>query len=369
MLVGKPQLLKNLNSDIVRDLIYREGPISKPEIAEQTALSLPTVKKRVDILLGEGWIRESGRSMNSGVGRKAVKYEADRSHNMILMLYEPGGFVGYLVDITGMIHYEKRYEVKYTAGGYLELLYSAIGELAARVTGTILSIGVTVPGVVRSSGLIKHVPAIPQLEKFNLQEELGKRFQVDVLVENDTRMMTLGYYDTMLRGRYSDMVYIYAEDALSAGIVIGGRLHRGFENFAGEIGFLIFHENLNSRNEPVNGRGDFESSIRELLEQIEKKPDDAELLGRYYDLLAKGIVAVGCVTAPEIVVIQGKYLDDDVLDRIRDRIRPYFPKDALPSLRISPDSSYCIQGIKQECMRHSIEKSAKMGRASIVDNV
>ena len=51
MIVGKPQLLKKLNSDIVRDLIYKEGPISKPEIAEKTALSLPTVKKRVDILL------------------------------------------------------------------------------------------------------------------------------------------------------------------------------------------------------------------------------------------------------------------------------------------------------------------------------
>lgn len=45
MLVGQPKLLKNLNSDIVRDLIYREGPVSKPEIAERTALSLPTVKK------------------------------------------------------------------------------------------------------------------------------------------------------------------------------------------------------------------------------------------------------------------------------------------------------------------------------------
>ena len=51
MLVGQPQLLKNINTDIVRDLIFKEGPISKPEIAERTELSLPTVKKRVDILM------------------------------------------------------------------------------------------------------------------------------------------------------------------------------------------------------------------------------------------------------------------------------------------------------------------------------
>ena len=140
----------------------------------------------------------------------------------------------------------------------------------------------------RSSGLIKHIPEIPEWEKYNLQEELQKRFQVDVLVENDTRMMTLGYYETMLRGTCSDMVYIYADDALSAGIVIDGQLHRGRESFAGELGFLIFHENLSSKNEPVNGRGDFECSVMELQSRIEKEKGSQELLERYYDLLAKG---------------------------------------------------------------------------------
>lgn len=367
MIVGKPQLLKNLNSDIVRDLIYREGPISKPEIAEQTALSLPTVKKRVDILLREGWIRETGRS-GEGVGRKAKMYEADRSHNTILLLYECGGFMAYLVDITGTIHYEKRYVfAESRARGYMEFLCGCIEELIRRVSGTVLSIGVTVPGVVRSSGLIKHIPAIPEWEKYNLQQELQRRFAVDVLVENDTRMMTLGYYESRLKGQYSDLVYIFAENALSAGIMIDGRLHRGLENFAGELGFLIFHENLTSGHEPVDGRGDFETAIRELQQRIEQEGQDRRLLEQYYDLLAKGIVSVGCVTAPEIVVIQGKYLDDTVLEYITERIRPYFPKDVLPKLQINTDSTCTVQGMIQECVRHSIEKSAKLGNIAILE--
>ena len=365
MIVGKPQLLKNLNSDIVRDFIYREGPVSKPEIAVGTALSLPTVKKRVDLLLREGWIRETGRS-GEGVGRKAVKYEADRSHNMILLLYKRGGFWAYLVDLTGTICHERQYSYEESgAGSYLEFLCGCIRELMERVPGTVLSIGVTVPGVVRSSGLIKHIPEIPEWEKYNLQEELQRRFGVDVLVENDTRMMTLGYYETRLRGKYSDLVYIFAENALSAGVVIGGRLHRGLDNFAGELGFLIFHENLSRSNQPVNGRGDFETSVMELQELIGSHPGDQKLLERYYDLLAKGIVTVGCATAPEIVVIQGKYLGSDVLRYITERIRPYFPKDVLPELRINQDTSCTVQGMIQECVRHSIEKSAKLGGLTI----
>lgn len=365
MLVGKPQLLKNLNSDIVRDLIYKEGPISKPEIAEQTALSLPTVKKRVDLLLREGWIRETGRS-GEGVGRKATMYEADRSHNMILLLYDQDGFMAYLVDITGTIRYEKRYVFEeHSADGYMEFLCGCIRELMQKVEGTVLSIGVTVPGVVKGNGMIRHIPVIPEWDKYNLQEELQKRFTVDVLVENDIRMMTLGYYESRLRGQYSDMVYIFAEDAFSAGIIIDGQLHRGLENFAGELGFLILHQNLSSKNEPVDGRGDLETTVIELQEEIEKHKDDKKLLERYYDLLARAIVIVGCVTAPEIVVIQGKYLNEEVLEYITERIRPYFPKDVLPNLQINTDSSCNVQGIIQECVKHSIEKSAKMGNVTI----
>lgn len=365
MLVGKPQLLKNLNSDIVRDLIYQAGPISKPEIAEQTALSLPTVKKRVDLLLREGLIRESGRS-GEGVGRKARMYEADRSHNMILLLYEPGAFTAYLVDITGAIHYEERYSFqKEKMTGYLEFLCECIEALARRVEGSVLSIGVTVPGVVRSSGMIKHIPAIPEWEKYNLQEELQNRFGVDVLVENDTRMRTLGYYESRLRGRYTDLVYIYAENALSAGIIIDGRLHRGLENFAGEIGFLTLREELNEQNRPIDGRGDFELKVMALQERMAEQPDNAQLLEKYYDLLAKGIVSVGCVTAPQIVAVQGKYLDEQASGEIEKRIRPYFPKDALPEIQINTERSYNVEGIIRECVRHSREKNAKMGKVTI----
>lgn len=365
MLLGQPRLLKNLNTDIVRDLIYKSGPISKPEIAEQTALSLPTVTKRVNILLKEGWIRETGRS-GEGVGRKAAKYEADRSHNTILLLYESGGFSAALVDLTGEIRYEKRYVYhKEYEQNYLDFLCGCIKELIAKVEGTVLSIGITVPGVVRSSGLIKHIPEIPEWEKYNLQEELQKRFGIDVLVENDTRMMTLGYYESKLQGQYSDMVYIYAEDALSAGIIIDGRLHRGKDSFSGELGFLIFHDDLNSSHEPVNGRGDYENCVMELQQEIQMNPGSKKLLENYYDLIAKGIVSVGCITAPEIVVIQGKYIDKAALEIIEERIRPYFPKDVLPRLQINTDSTCCAQGMIQECVRHSIEKSAKLGNVTI----
>ena len=63
-------------------------------------------------------------------------------------LYESGGFTSYLVDLTGKFHAEKRYVFpKKGTMQYLEFLCSCIEELMGKVTGTVLSIGVTVPGV------------------------------------------------------------------------------------------------------------------------------------------------------------------------------------------------------------------------------
>ena len=74
MIVGKPQLLKNLNSDIVRDFIYREGPVSKPEIAVGTALTLPTVKKRWTCCSGKaGSEKPAGAERAWGAKRSNMK--------------------------------------------------------------------------------------------------------------------------------------------------------------------------------------------------------------------------------------------------------------------------------------------------------
>ena len=49
-LTGKPKMLKEINSSIIENLVFENGPISKPELAKRTGLSLPTINKLVDDL-------------------------------------------------------------------------------------------------------------------------------------------------------------------------------------------------------------------------------------------------------------------------------------------------------------------------------
>ena len=50
-MVGTPRMIKLLNKDVIEGIIKVNGPITKPEIARLTNLSLVTVNKTVELYL------------------------------------------------------------------------------------------------------------------------------------------------------------------------------------------------------------------------------------------------------------------------------------------------------------------------------
>ncbi|MDR2111249.1 MAG: MarR family transcriptional regulator, partial [Spirochaetaceae bacterium] len=82
-LIGKPQVLKKVNSSVIEQLIYEHGPLSKPELAKLTSLSLPTVSKLVDALEKKSRLSQAGHT-SGGAGRKAALYETNRNAGCLL---------------------------------------------------------------------------------------------------------------------------------------------------------------------------------------------------------------------------------------------------------------------------------------------
>lgn len=87
-MVGVPRILKLLNKDIIEKVIQENGPITKPEIARQTNLSLVTVNKIVETLLLENKIRMSGVNESTG-GRRAQSYIINKELNYNIVLLYP----------------------------------------------------------------------------------------------------------------------------------------------------------------------------------------------------------------------------------------------------------------------------------------
>ena len=118
-------------------------------------------------------------------------------------------------------------------------LVAAARECESGLTdrGVIQAASVVVPGLVDSSNeLVIQVPAIPCLDNFRLKEILAKELGRPVLLENDANAAALG--EMWLGGArgYRTIVCITLGTGVGGGIILDGKLWRGADGSAGEVG-------------------------------------------------------------------------------------------------------------------------------------
>jgi glucokinase len=76
-------------------------------------------------------------------------------------------------------------------------------------------------------------------KNFPLKKELEKRLPFPVFVENDCNIQTLGVYEKELKARPRNVVGIFLGTGIGAGLILEGKLYRGFNRTAGEIGHMV----------------------------------------------------------------------------------------------------------------------------------
>lgn len=125
--------------------------------------------------------------------------------------------------------------------GLVDTIVRAVGEAAHRAgaaPGTLSAVGVGVPGLVDpASGQVAHAVnlGLPD-QPTDLAAALTQRLGVPVMVENDVNAAALGAHALHAAG--TDLALLSIGTGLAAGLVLGGRLHRGARGAAGEIGHV-----------------------------------------------------------------------------------------------------------------------------------
>jgi predicted NBD/HSP70 family sugar kinase len=114
---------------------------------------------------------------------------------------------------------------------------SALAGIAATGFG---SIGIGIPGAVDGrTGRVTHAVNLG-LDGLDLGERITDRLGVAVRVENDVKAAALGAHHLLgsADGRAHSMAFLNLGTGLAAGIVLDGRLLRGGQGVAGEIGHI-----------------------------------------------------------------------------------------------------------------------------------
>ncbi|MGV4986612.1 ROK family transcriptional regulator [Streptomyces sp. NRAIS4] len=263
--------VRSHNTALVLGLLRDAGAegISRLELAERTGLTPQAVSKITARLREEGLAAEAGRRASTGGKPRTVLRLVPEAGHAVGVHLDRDELRVVLVDLDGAVVGERRAEIDLGAGAQAvlavvgEAVEGAVrdglgvspgsspglsasaspsvtrGEEGPARAGTVLGVGVALPGPLdHARGVLHRVTGFPEWDGFPLRDALGERLGVPVVVDKDTNAAALGL-SVAGEGGSGSFAYLHLGTGLGAGLVIGGRVHRGARTGAGEFGHQV----------------------------------------------------------------------------------------------------------------------------------
>lgn len=357
-MVGNPRMIKLLNKDVIEGVIKANGPITKPEIARITNLSLVTVNKTVESLLEEKKVKTSGINESTG-GRRAQFYEINEELNyMIGLYYNKDVYIGAISNSIGKIVETRRFPVRVDEyDNVMEDTYAAINDLLADCREhNVAAIGIGVPGVVKE-GVVSSIPTIPSWEEIDIAKILEEKYDIPILLENDINLAAMGVFSHNYKESIQNLVLVYLEQGIGAGMILNKELFKGSSNFAGEISYIPVQSQEIVMPEKGRYRGNFEKQISTLHEEIagSKGKKRQELKSILTETIIQGLISIICVVNPEVIVIQDSQIAEKDLKEMEAFMRAYLGSENIPKLVKLKEIQTCsINGVINMCIRETM---------------
>jgi glucokinase-like ROK family protein len=227
----------------VLDYVRTHGSSTRAQLVHATGLSRSVVTQRVAELMEYGLLTEGKLGPSTG-GRapRTLRFSADAGHLLVADIGATSIDVA-VADLAGTIIAHRDEPCDVAAGPDLilaraEKLFKRCLNEASDVPGQLWGIGIGVPGPVEfETGRPVSPPIMPGWDLYPVRERFSQ-YRVPVWVDNDVNIMALGEGKAGLgRGR-DNFVFVKIGTGIGAGIIVGGRLHRGTKGCAGDIGHI-----------------------------------------------------------------------------------------------------------------------------------
>ena len=244
LLIGRPPLIRQTNAQILLNLLRAKGPCSKADLVRASGLSAPSVTNVVAHLAQAGVVEAIGEGDSTG-GRPPdiLRFRAERG---CVAGVEIGAEALHflLCDLNGHELGRTRVAIE-RAASTPSVVSKRIGRAVRDLLqnkqseNLLLGLAVGVPAIVNvDAGSVVAYSALPDWNDVPLGEMLNREFRCLVTIENDTNLAAQGEFYRGAAVGQKDFVFITIGDGVGSGIFIDGRLHRGSQWSAGEIGYL-----------------------------------------------------------------------------------------------------------------------------------
>ena len=242
---GLPQVADEAIDALVEvlDLVRFGTASTRPELIRHSGLGRTVVVQRVAQLIDSGLLSEGKHAPSTG-GRpaRALRFRAGAGSVLAVELGATSIAVG-IADLSGTLKASCEEPCDIAAGpeavlGRAEELLDSM--LAARPADPpVWGLGIGLPGPVEyACGRPIAPPIMPGWDGYPVRDRLARRYDVPVWADNDVNLMALGELRLGLARGSRDVVHIKIGTGIGAGLISGGRLHRGAQGAAGDVGHI-----------------------------------------------------------------------------------------------------------------------------------
>ncbi len=315
--------LRRHNLSTILRIVHVSGPTSRANLTRITGLNRSTVKDLVGELTERGLVIEGPGAEGGSVGRPSPMVRPDPEVLAVAVNPDVDAIVVGLVGLGGRVQARERVPTDGSPSveESVTIVEDALARLASSVDGRILAMGIVVPGLVRlSDHVVTDAPHLGWLDS-DVASAYRERFALPTSVDNDANAGLLAEA-SFGAAKGGDVVYLNGSTSgIGAAVLSGGRLLRGAQGFAGELGHTV----VNPDGKPCRcGRfGCLETEVNlenlgaaagtdrldpESLENVLAPPRSATVdkeIDRQIGLLARGIADAVSAFNPGIVVLGG----------------------------------------------------------------
>jgi predicted NBD/HSP70 family sugar kinase len=232
--------IRDINRQIVLNYVREREPISRAEIARESALQRSTVSAIVDALQAEGLIEEVGEGESTGGRPPTLLRLRTKGAMAVGVAITPSVTTIATCDLAGRILRQYGFPTdpnpEQTFGRVLSCLNDFLG-----VDRLVEAIGVSLPGLVDpSSGTAIYVPYF-KWRDLPVAQMISANTGLPAIIDNDANAVALAelWFGRPEVTHARDFILVLVAEGVGTGIVFDGQIYRGKRGAAGEFGHMI----------------------------------------------------------------------------------------------------------------------------------
>ncbi|MBT2499156.1 ROK family protein [Agromyces sp. ISL-38] len=237
-----PTAMREANSSLtLRSLYLASGPLTMTELNRTTGLSRRTIELILTDLVTEGWVEPIEPGPATGAGRPPRLYAFRPEHALVgAVQFDTHSTEALVADLSGSVLGRSRRKLTNSTNPDLTLAEARAALLAAvdesgRSLEDFRAVGVAMGGAVDDDGTVVTLVNAPRWAGVRAADALGLPAGVRVITDNDANLAALAEGALGAATDHTSFTWLLAGNRAGSGIIIDGRIHRGFRGAAGEI--------------------------------------------------------------------------------------------------------------------------------------